>query len=126
MTNSGSTSEGLDGGSRDGREGMGDAEVERVSRQVAGHLATLGIEVGADASVETLRAIADAVEDFEEAVRARGGDLMVDEPPRGEGGQPDDRDFALPRPRADETAAAYLNRLEAATARVLEHGAPGS
>ena len=32
----------------------------------------------------TLEDLLAAVESFEEAVRARGGDLMVDEPPRGE------------------------------------------
>jgi hypothetical protein len=95
------------------------ADETRAAQQISGHLSTLGIEIDADADIITLRTLAEAVERFENAVRGRGGNLMVDEAPRDSRGQPDDRDFALPRPRADESIPAYLERLAAATRRVL-------
>lgn len=108
-------------GSPDRRDETGGTEVGRASQQVLARLATLGIQLDGDTDVDALAEISDAVDGFEEAVRARGGDLMVDEPPAGKSGQPDERDFALPRPRADETTAAWLGRLQAATKRVLQH-----
>jgi hypothetical protein len=91
----------------------------RAAQQITARLESLGIELDGSESAERLGEIADAVERFEDAVELRGGDLMVDEPPRGEEGQPDDPDFVLPKRAADETVSAYLDRLEAATQRVL-------
>ena len=59
-----------------------DAEVQRVSAQVAGRLAALGVWLGGRESPDELVAIEEAVERFEESVRAHGGDLMVDEGPQ--------------------------------------------
>ena len=99
----------------------GNADLSRAAQHISAHLATLGIDLSDAASADTVREVSEAVERFEEAVRARGGDLMVDEAPRGEKTQPDDPDFALPRPNADEGVAAYVERLRAATSRVLQH-----
>lgn len=98
-------------------------DLSKATQQIAGHLSALGIDLRANA--EQLREVADAVELFEEAVQSRGGDLMVDEAPRGSHGEPDDPDFALPIPAAGETVAAYLDRLTAATEKVLQHPRAG-
>jgi len=98
-----------------------DAEVRRVSAQVAGRLAALGVWLGGRESSEELAAIEEAVERFEEAVRAHGGDLMVDEGPRGRTTAPDDSHFALPIRGQHETVASYLERLARATDTVRRH-----
>lgn len=93
-------------------------ELERVTQSTVGRLSALGIDLDGTETPAQIAHIADAVESFEDAVEAAGGDLMVDEPPAGSGGEPDDPDFVLPRRAADETVAAYISRLEAATARI--------
>jgi hypothetical protein len=96
-------------------------ELERVSEEVAGRLATLGIELNGRESPEELTRISDAVERFEAAVQSRGGDLMMDEPPPGSPPQPDDPHFALPSRSTDESVGSYLARLERVTEEVLRH-----
>jgi len=61
------------------------------------------------------------VEAFEQAVMSKGGDLMVDEPPRRGSVQPDDPDFLLPKRADDEAVSDYLERLDAATHKVRGH-----
>ena len=96
-------------------------DLERVSEEVAGRLATLGIELNGRETPEELTRISDAVERFEAAVLSRGGDLMMDEPPPGSPPQPDDPHFALPSRSPDESVASYLDRLERVTESVLSH-----
>ncbi len=96
-------------------------DLERVSEEVAGRLATLGIELNGRETPEELTRISDAVERFEAAVLSRGGDLMMDEPPPGSPPQPDDPHFALPSRSPDESVASYLARLERVTESVLSH-----
>ena len=61
--------------------------------------------------------IEDAIERFETAVESRGGDLMVDEAPRGQRGEPDDARFALPKRGATMSVADYLVLLSRANRR---------
>lgn len=89
----------------------GEAERDRVARDIAGRLFTRGIDVRDDDSNDDVTAIEEAVERFESRVQAAGGDLMVDEPPRGQRGQPDDSRFRLPLRHADEAASHYVTRL---------------
>ena len=89
----------------------GDAERDRIARDLAGRLFSRGIDVRDDDSNDDVSAIEEAVERFEDQVQAAGGDLMVDEPPRGHEGQPDDARFQLPLRRADESASQYVERL---------------
>ena len=89
-----------------------------ASREVIGRLSSLGVWLSGRESSEVLVQMLEAIERFEEAVRGKGGDLMVDEPPAGLAGQPDAPEFGLPRRRADERAADYVQRLEAATEAV--------
>ena len=96
-------------------------DLERVSGEVANRLESLGIRLSGDESSEDLVQILEAVERFEQAVETRGGDLMVDEGPRGETREPDDLHFALPLRHADETVQRYLERLAEARENVLLH-----
>ena len=99
-------------------------DLSKATQQIAGHLSALGITLSEDEDVEVIREIANEVERFEEAVESRGGDLMVDEAPPRSSSQPDDPDFALPRPMADESTSRYLERLRLATQGVLKHARP--
>jgi hypothetical protein len=113
---------------RDETAPQDDPDVRRVSVEIAGRLAALGVWLGGRETPDELVAIEEAVERFEEAVRAHGGDLMVDEGPHGRTTQPDDRHFALPLRGEQEPVAPYLERLERATGTVRRHrpGADGA
>jgi hypothetical protein len=91
-----------------------DAERDRVVRDIAGRLFTRGVDVRDDDSNDDVTAIEEAVEQFESLVQASGGDLMVDEPPRGQKGEPDQPRFRLPLRHADESASRYVERLSRA------------
>ena len=97
------------------------SELGRVTDQLIGRLTALGIALSGDESPDQITQVADAGERFEDAVEARGGDLMIDEPPPGARGQGDVPDFVLPRRAADESLAAYVARLDRATAKVLQY-----
>ena len=96
-------------------------DLRRAAEQITARLSGLGIWLDGDESPELLGELTDAIERFEDAVEACGGDLMVDEPPRGATGKPDDPEFMLPRRATDESVETYIGRLERATARVLAH-----
>ena len=102
---------------RDDRE----RDLVRVAQEITGRLATRGVEVRDGDSRDDVTALADAVERFEEQVFALGGDLMVDEPPPGREGMPDDVRFRLPVRAADETAAQYVRRLNRASSELRKH-----
>ena len=104
-----------DAGSRENED------IRRVSRELAGRLSTLGIRVNGTETAEQLLSMVEAVNRFEAAVQARGGDLMMDEGPGGRTTEPDDRHFALPVRREHEPVADYLERLARATDDVRHH-----
>ena len=91
-----------------------ESERDRIARDTTGRLFTRGVDVHDDDSNDDVAAMEEAVERFEELVQAGGGDLMVDEPPRGQKGEPDEARFRLPLRRADESAVAYVERLSRA------------
>lgn len=97
-------------------------DVKRVTEEVAGRLSQSGIDVSDTDSPEELVRLLDAVEAFERAVRLRGGDLTVDEPPVDQIGEPDDPLFLLPARLADESIGRYIRRLEAATDQIRQRG----
>ena len=99
----------------------GSDDLKRVTREVASRLGGLGIELDGSESPDELTRLAEAVEEFEAAVESRGGDLMVDEPPRGQAAEPDDPHFALPLRKPDEPIRSYLERLARATDMVRRH-----
>ncbi|PYP76403.1 MAG: hypothetical protein DMD35_18700 [Gemmatimonadetes bacterium] len=96
------------------RSSSDEAERDRVARDIAGRLFTRGVDVRDDDSTDDVAAIEEAVERFESRVQSAGGDLMVDEPPRGQEGQPDEARFRLPLRHADESATRYVERLSKA------------
>ena len=99
-------------------QNSGDAERDRIARDIAGRLFQRGVDVRDDDSGDDITAIEEEVERFESLVQARGVDLIVDEPPRGQKGRPDDARFRLPLRHADETASAYVERLRQASANL--------
>jgi hypothetical protein len=98
-----------------------DRDVARVSEELAGRLRARGVAVHDDDSPEAIVALVEALEAFERAVEAHGGDLMVDEPPARHAGQPDDPHFLLPPRGDDESFTQYRAKLTAATAAIQQH-----
>lgn len=96
-------------------------ELEQVSQETAGRLSALGIVLDGRELPEDLVRMEEAVEKFEHAVEARGGDLMMDEGVGSPASEPDDPHFALPVRNERETVAAYLERLARATDAVKHH-----
>jgi len=92
-----------------------------VSREFADRLATLGIRLTGTERPQELLDMVEAVDRFEAAVEAHGGDLMMDEGPRGRTTEPDDPHFALPVRADHEPVAQYLERLARATDAVRRH-----
>ena len=96
-------------------------DVRRVSRDLAGRLETLGIRLTGTERPQELLDMVEAVDRFEAAVESHGGDLMMDEGPRGRTTEPDDQHFALPVRVKHEPVAQYLERLARATDAVRRH-----
>ena len=103
-------------------QNSGDAERNRIARDIAGRLFLRGVDVRDDDSGDDITEIEEEVERFENLVQAHGGDLMVDEPPRGHEAQPDGPNFALPRRNADENIDMYIGQLEEAAVRLARRG----
>lgn len=86
---------------------------ERHARQEAEYrLSERGIQVRSEDGDEEVADLLDAVERFEAAVEARGGDLFVN---RIGSSEPEDPAFVPPQRREGESAADYRLRIEAAT-----------
>jgi hypothetical protein len=96
-------------------------ERARVGVDIAARLGDRGVTLTGSESSDELVTLLESVEAFERAVQAKGGDLMVDEPPDTANIQPDDVDFALPQRTADETVAHYMRRIREATLIVEGH-----
>jgi hypothetical protein len=71
---------------------------------------------GTESDDEVLSMV-NAIERFEAAVSAAGGDLMVDSPDSSE---PEHPEYVVPRRRDDETPDAYVSRVHFAADRVSE------
>jgi uncharacterized protein YbjT (DUF2867 family) len=92
------------------------ADEQRNARaELVERLHDRGIAISGGESLESVVELFEAVEAFERAVEAAGGDLMVDTPPSHE---PDDPHFVLPRREAEESLAPYTDRIRRATDRV--------
>ena len=76
-----------------------------------------GVAVSGEEPVEELAQLIEAVERFELAVSAVGGDRMTNAP---DSTDPDDRSLVLPVRQGDERAGAYAQRVSAEAARILE------
>src|SRR5436305_9230344 len=98
-----------------------DEEAEQRSAavvEVAARLRTRGITVTGAERPEELADLLSAVERFEAAVEAHGGDLMVDDL---KSAQPDDRHFVMPRRVPREAVRAYIGRIDAARLALGPH-----
>src|SRR5205814_4607902 len=98
-----------------------DEEAEQRSAavvEVAARLRTRGITVTGAERPEELADLLSAVERFEAAVEAHGGDLMVDDLNSSE---PDDQHFVLPRRAPSEAIRPYIARIEAAAVALRQH-----
>ena len=91
--------------------------MEATSRR----LCDRGVLLTGSETSEELVEVLEAVERFERAAEAHGGDLMVDEGPKGETREPDDVHFVLPRREPGESPHSYLQRLQAASRAVRRH-----
>jgi len=92
-------------------------EIRSVAAEVADRLRKRGIPLSGDERPEDLADLLAAVERFEAAVEARGGDLMVDDLNSSE---PDDPHFVLPARNPDESVRDYLARVQTATVAVRD------
>lgn len=100
-----------------------DEEQDRARAAGAARLQALGVRLTGTETSDEIGDLLEAVEWFETAVESRGGDLMVDEPPRGHVPEPDRAAFVLPTRHEREGVADYVARLTEAAARV-RHSPP--
>jgi len=86
---------------------------ERTSAatEISGRLHQKGIDVATDEDPALLADLLSAVEKFETAVEARGGDLMVNSPNSTD---PQDPNFVVATRKADETLESYIRRINEA------------
>jgi len=100
-----------------------DKDEEYVARtaaaaEVTARLRGRGIAVTGAETPEDLVDLLSAVERFEAAVEAHGGDLMVDDL---KSSRPDDPHFVVPRRAHAEAIRTYLGRIDEATAQLRRH-----
>ncbi len=86
--------------------------------EVAARLRSRGIALTGAEDPGDLADLLSAVERFEAAVEAHGGDLMVDDL---KSSRPDDRHFVVPRRVHGETVRTYIVRIDEATAQLRRH-----
>lgn len=91
---------------------------EAAVAEVAARLRDRGVAVAGGEKPEELVDLLSAVQRFEKAVEAHGGDLMMDDL---KSSRPDDRHFVLPRRAHAEAMRAYIGRIDEATDRLRLH-----
>jgi hypothetical protein len=89
-----------------------------VAVEVTARLRGRGITVTGAERPDDLVDLLSAVERFEAAVEAHGGDLMVDDL---KSSRPDDRHFVVPRRVHGEVVRTYIGRIDEATAQLRRH-----
>jgi len=94
------------------------AERAAAAAEVTARLRGRGVAVTGLDIPEDLVDLLSAVERFEAAVEAHGGDLMVDDL---KSSQPDDSHFVVPRRGHGENVRAYVVRIDEAAARLRAH-----
>ena len=99
---------------RDLNRHRGDDQRRAVAEAVV-RLRPRGIEVSEDERAEDVVRLLEAVEAFESAVQAQGGDLMVNS---STSRHPEDPRFVIPRRRDDESMPDYINRVRRASDRL--------
>ena len=87
------------------------ADRERVAIEVQGALRQRGVVIHDEETGEELVELLEAVERFERARSALGGDSMINTPGTS---KPERKDFVLPQRREDESLGQYVQRVEKA------------
>ena len=95
-----------------------DRERADVAAEISDRLRSRGVALTGAERPDDLADLLSAVERFEKAVEAHGGDLMVDDL---KSPKPDDRHFVLPRRAHGDTIRAYVVRIDEATAGLHRH-----
>jgi len=95
-----------------------EADEDRAAAEVADRLRQRGVAVTGAERSDDLADLLSAVERFEKAVEAHGGDLMVDDL---KSPQPDDRHFVLPRREHAESIRSYVIRIDGAAEGLRRH-----
>jgi broad specificity phosphatase PhoE len=95
-----------------------DEERARAVAEVSDRLRRRGIAVTGTERPEDLADLLSAVERFEAAAEAHGGDPIVDEPRSTE---PDDVHFVIPRRPHGESTRDYIERVERAADALRRH-----
>jgi hypothetical protein len=90
-------------------------EQHNARREAEARLSDRKIPLSANDTDEEIADLLEAVENFERAVEALGGDLMIN---RIGADEPQDAAFVLPVRQAGEGAAEYTGRVQAATAEL--------
>jgi hypothetical protein len=83
-------------------------ERESAGVELAGRLLQKGVEVNEDEDPGLLADLLSAVEKFEAAVEAKGGDLFVNSPTSND---PQNPQFVVPARKADENLESYIRRI---------------
>jgi hypothetical protein len=86
-------------------------EFANAIREASSRISRRGVFLSGKETHAEIVELDEALEAFEQAVESAGGDLMVDEPPSGARGQPDDPRFLLPQRVATMSVADYVARL---------------
>ena len=89
-----------------------------VSAEITDRLRARGIAMTGGERADDLVDLLSAVERFEAAVEAHGGDLMVDDL---KSAQPDDPHFVVPRRRSLESLRAYISRIDETRVQLRDH-----
>ena len=92
-----------------------DEERQHATDVIESQLRRRGIRVTGDESSDDAADILSAVERFEAAVSALGGDRYLDDPRAKD---PDDKRFVIPERQGDERAADYARRILDAAMRL--------
>ena len=98
-------------------ETSGDAQLASVMAEVTDRLRRRGVALLGNEKSDEVAPLVEAVERFDRAVEAHGGDLMVDSAPARE---PDNPEFVLPSRRPHEPMASYLGRIDEATTHLRQ------
>ena len=86
-------------------------ERKAAAEELAGRIRTKGIHIRGNENAAELDDILTAIDEFESAVMARGGDLMNNSP---QSTDPTNPEYVLPQRKAGEPAAEYVSRLRTA------------
>ena len=86
-------------------------EFKNAIHETRARIAHRGVYLSGHETHSEIVELDEALEQFERAVHARGGDLMVDEAPAGHHGEPDDPRFMLPERVPTMAVSDYIDRL---------------